>query len=98
MTIALFQELKEIRSRLMKSCSNCRVSWNILSYFFMEIRACEIPLSIFFYKFLISNPKYIMSSRSIYNGRKRKVTCIKHILYGPALCWVHVLFYKWRSY
>lgn len=44
----------------------------------------------FSHKILISNTKYIMS-RNIYNRKERKLACIRHLLYGPSSCQVHVL-------
>lgn len=49
MTMALFQELKEIRSCLMKLGSNPRVNWNVLAPFLFSLcgsQICEIPLSV----------------------------------------------------
>lgn len=55
MTIALFQELREIRSCLMKSGSSPKVKGNVLaslSYLvFVGIRVFEIPPSVFLISF-----------------------------------------------
>lgn len=55
MTIALFQELREIRSCLIKSGSSPEVNWNVLALFsylvFVGIRVFEIPLSVFLISF-----------------------------------------------